>query len=223
MKLSSGAGTAALKIAVSFCLLGVGTGGGAALGLLKGPAIAEAAVAVPAEGGLEAFDAASEFASAGLTVQEPPPAAPATVRTVRRVVTRQAAPKTGTAQAPGAPNLSISLPGSVDSPGAGGASSCSSARLDDAKINWLLNLVAEARESNPDQAAVADRVEAQLRSAMGKNMCADEAQAHISNMCADSSTKKFMGLMVKELPFFVRPLVGDPCTKDLVAAAEKYL
>lgn len=223
MKLSSGAGTAALKIAVSFCLLVVGTGSGAALGLLRGPATAEAAVPAPSANGIDAFDAPSQFSSAGLTVHEPPPVAPATVRTVRRIVTRQAAPKAGPAQAPSAPNPSISLPGSVASSGGEVASSCDSARLDDDKINWLLNLVAKARDSHPDQAAVADRVEAQLRSVMGKNMCADEAQVHISNMCADSSTKKFMGLMVKELPFFVRPLVGDPCTKDLVAAAEKYL
>ncbi len=70
---------------------------------------------------------------------------------------------------------------------------------------------------------MADRVDRQLRSAHGQNMCAEEAQVHISNMCADAGTKEFMALMVKELPFFVRPLVGDPCKHDLVAAANKWL
>jgi hypothetical protein len=82
---------------------------------------------------------------------------------------------------------------------------------------------AKAPAGNPGQASVAATVDQQLRSALGKNMCAEEAQIHISNMCADAQIKKYMALMVKELPFFVRPMVGDPCSHDLVAAANKWL
>lgn len=218
MQAKSVAGKAALNIAVSLSLLMVGIGGGAALGLLKGPSAASAAV--PTGTAVVAQAPAEDFVAAGLTVQEAPPAAPARKTTVRRVVT-QAAPRTTAAQSAGGGQLSINVPGTA---GAAAVSNANcGAKLDDAKINWLLDLVAKAKASNPDQAAVADRVAGQLRSAMGKNMCAEEAQLHISNMCADSGTKQFMALMVKELPFFVRPMVGDPCKQDLVAAANKWL
>jgi hypothetical protein len=215
MPVKSVAARAALNIAVSISLLIVGIGGGAALGLMKGPASASAAV--PAPSTVTTFNPAEQFVSAGLEVSEPPPAATAK-KTVRRVVT-QAAPRTGGTSSAGS-SLSIAVPGTADVSGSQG--NCGAA-LDDRKINWLLNLVAKAKDSNPDQAAVADRVAGQLRSALGKNMCAEEAQVHIEGMCADRGTKEFMELMVKELPFFVRPLVGDPCKHDLVAAANKWL
>lgn len=218
MQAKSVAGKAALNIAVSVSLLMVGIGGGAALGLLKGPSAASAAV--PAGTAVFAEAPVEDFVAAGLTVQEAPPAAAARKTTVRRVVT-QAAPRTTAGQSAGGSQLSINVPGTA---GAAAVSNANcGAKLDDAKINWLLDLVAKAKASNPDQAAVADRVAGQLGSAMGKNMCAEEAQLHISNMCADSGTKQFMALMVKELPFFVRPMVGDPCKQDLVAAANKWL
>lgn len=215
MPVKSVAGKAALNIAVSVSLLIVGISGGAALGLMKGPAAASAAVPGPST--VTTFNPADQFVAAGLAVSEPPP--PVTVkRTVRRVVTQ--APRTGGSAAAGS-GLSISVPGADGV--SGGAQGDCGATLDDKKINWLLSLVAEAKEANPDQAVVADRVAGQLRSAMGKNMCAEEAQVHIEGMCADKGTKEFMALMVKELPFFVRPLVGDPCKHDLVAAADKWL
>lgn len=83
-------------------------------------------------------------------------------------------------------------------------------RLDDRKINWLLTLVAKTKSANPSDAAVADRLDAHLRTGLGKNLCAEEAQKHISNLCGDQAVHSFMQKMVKELPFFVRPLVGDP-------------
>ena len=96
-------------------------------------------------------------------------------------------------------------------------------RLEDPMINWLLELVAKTTASNPDLAVVAAGVEQQLRSGMGRNMCAEEAQAHVAAMCQQHSVVNFMQQMVRELPFFVRPLVGDPCKADLVAAAKKWL
>lgn len=97
------------------------------------------------------------------------------------------------------------------------------AQLDDKKIHWLLDLVAKAKASNPDQAAVADHIDAQLRAKLGQNICAEEAQIYINAMCGEPGVRHFMDLMVKELPFFVRPMVGDPCSHDLVAAADKWL
>lgn len=97
------------------------------------------------------------------------------------------------------------------------------AQLDDKKIYWLLDLVAKAKASNPDQAAVADHIDAQLRAKLGQNICAEEAQIYINAMCGEPGVRNFMDLMVKELPFFVRPMVGDPCSHDLVAAADKWL
>lgn len=217
MQLRSVAGKAALNIAVSVSLLIVGIGGGAALGLLKGPASAAAALPSAADNA-SAVAPGDEFAAAGLTVQEAP-AAPAAVRKVVRKVVAQ--PSTSAAVTGGAAtNLSVNVPGTA---AAGASGADCGARLDDKKINWLLNLVAKAKAANPDDAATADRIAGQLRSAMGRNMCAEEAQVHISNMCADKGTKEFMALMVKELPFFVRPMVGDPCKHDLVAAANKWL
>jgi hypothetical protein len=96
-------------------------------------------------------------------------------------------------------------------------------RLDDSKIQWLLRLVAKTRAANPETAPVADRVNAQLVGSLGKSMCASEAQSHVSAMCADPAVFDFMQKMVKELPFFVRPLVGNPCEHDLVKAAQKWL
>jgi hypothetical protein len=218
MQAKSVAGKAALNIAVSLSLLMVGIGGGAALGLVKGPTAASASVAPAAP--VVAAAPTDDFVAAGLSVAEAPPAAEARKTTVRRVVT-QAAPKSAAGQSGGGGQLSVNVPGTAGAVAVSNAN-CG-ARLDDAKINWLLNLVAKAKAANPDEAATADRVAGQLRSALGKNMCAEEAQVHISNMCADSGTKEFMALMVKELPFFIRPMVGDPCKHDLVAAANKWL
>jgi hypothetical protein len=196
----------------------VGIGGGAALGLLKGPA--SAAAAVPPGPGAAVEVPGDEFVAAGLTVQEAPEAPAAVRKVVRKVVAQPSAGRAVTSG--GAPLLSVNVPGSPAASTVASNANCG-AKLDDAKINWLLNLVGKAKASNPDQAATADRIAGQLRSAMGKNMCAEEAQVHISNMCADKGTKEFMALMVKELPFFVRPLVGDPCKHDLVEAANRWL
>jgi hypothetical protein len=217
MQLRSVAGKAALNIAISVSLLMVGIGGGAALGLLKGPATAAAAVPSSATNSVSVVPGEA-FVAAGLTVQEAPAAPVAVRKVVRRVVAQNS---TGAVSGGGAPALSVNVPGAGATAAASNAN-CG-AQLDDAKINWLLNLVAKAKASNPDQAATADRIAGQLRSAMGQNMCAEQAQVHISNMCADKGTKEFMALMVKELPFFIRPMVGDPCKHDLVAAANKWL
>jgi len=215
MQPRSVAATAVMNVSLSFVLLVAGIGGGAAFGLLNGPS--SAAASVPdAVNHIAAFSAAEQVHIADLNVEEAPVARAVVRKVVRQVVAKPAAGK-GAARGAGPANASAGLPGIAIA----GTENC--ARLDDAKIQWLLRLVAKAKASNPDQAAVAAGVEQQLNAALGKNMCAEEAQIYLGNMCADPAVKKFMGLMVKELPFFVRPLVGDPCTKDVVAAADKYL
>jgi hypothetical protein len=218
MKPKSAAGSAAINLMVSIVVLTVGVFGGVAVGVVKG---SSAPALVPEATNTIAGFAPVEQFSADITVSEAP-AAPVAVRTVRKVVVRQGR-GAASATASGVSVPSAGTPKSGDA-AAGPQVACDSGkRLDDRKVNWLIDLAAKAGAANPDQAAVAAKVDQQLRSALGKNMCAEEAQLHISNMCADASTRKFMALMVKELPFFVRPMVGDPCSHDLVAAANKWL
>jgi hypothetical protein len=93
--------------------------------------------------------------------------------------------------------------------------------MDDGKIYWLLDQSAKALAENPAQAAGAARVDADLRSALGKNLCAAEAQALIASTCTDPAAVKFLNTMVSRLPFFIKPMVGNPCTADLVAVLNK--
>lgn len=220
MKVKSVAGTAALKVTVALALLVAGVGGGVGFGMMNGPSSASVSSA-GSTNRIAGFEPVQHYAMAGVTVSEAPAAPAAAARkTVRKVVTQPvAASRSGDAAGGAISDGTVSAgaaAGPADRP-------CATATLDDRKVNWLLNLVDKARDANPDQTAVADGAEASLRGALGRNLCADEAQVHIDNMCADPATRKFMGLMVKELPFFVRPLVGDPCGHDLVAAAEKWL
>lgn len=221
--LSAGA-RAALNIAVSLALLTVGVAGGAAAGIIAQPDSAPEAEQ-DALNWIAGHTPLESFAVGQLTVEESEPA-PAVVQRIRRVVT-QAAPGTRSRPAGGSSAGASSQGTPASSIAAAAATSLQSAvmcdRLDDDKIYWLLDLVAKTRQSNPDQAAVADHVERQLRSVLGKNLCAEEAQAYISNLCVDDAVRRFMNLMVRELPFFVRPMVGDPCTQDLVAAANRWL
>ncbi|MDQ4148936.1 MAG: hypothetical protein M3164_02920 [Actinomycetota bacterium] len=96
-------------------------------------------------------------------------------------------------------------------------------RLDNPKIYWLLDLAAEARAEHPESVDGAGKVDQKLRSALGKNLCASAAQSELASMCSDPSAVGFIRHMVRQLPFFVRPLVGDPCKADLVAAAARWL
>lgn len=206
------------NVLVSLLLVMTGLAGGAVAGVV---ASAPGSISPEATNRIAAFEPV-QFTSGGLTVEEGPVAAPAVVRTVRRVITETAGSAQSSVVKKAAANSvmsGLSIPGAVN--GSGAQTDCD--RLDDAKIHWLLNLVEKTRQANPDQAAVADRVEQQLRSQLGRNMCAEDAQVQISNLCADRAVRNFMNLMVKQLPFFVRPLVGDPCTQDLVKAADKWL
>lgn len=93
--------------------------------------------------------------------------------------------------------------------------------MDDAKIHWLLEQSANTLAENPSQAAGAARVNADLRGALGKNLCASEAQVLIANTCTDPAAVTFLNTMVNRLPFYIKPMVGNPCTADLVSVLNK--
>lgn len=201
-------------------VMGMAVAGGALMGTVSAAEFRVAAVPggqLPAgAAGAAAPELPSNFEASGVVVSEPPPPP---VTPARQVVS--VAPKVVRPAASGARLLEASIP-SLSLPKLPVVNAACET-LDDAKIYWLLDLAAKARASNPETAPVAARVEQQLKDALGKNMCAAEAQRYVSAMCADPATYDFMQKMVKELPFYVRPLVGDPCKQDLVAAANKWL
>lgn len=210
---------AAGRFLAGLTVLAVGAGGGAALGFVDlGSQLSDQAPV----NRIASLGAPTLVEVAELVVQESPQAAPqvqpapaaAPVAPKPRVVIVQTAKPVKPAASAVAPVLNLP---SIS------AASVVCDRLDDPKIQWLLNLVAKTKAANPETGPVADQVNAQLAGGLGKNMCASEAQKHVSAMCADSAVFAFMQKMVKELPFFVRPLVGNPCEKDLVAAAQKWL
>jgi hypothetical protein len=94
-------------------------------------------------------------------------------------------------------------------------------RLDDPKIDWLLQQVAMTKVEHPDIAVGASTIEQALLGARGKNLCASEAQALVAQLCTDPEAVKALNRMVAGLPFFIRPSVGDPCKANLVDVMNK--
>lgn len=148
-------------------------------------------------------------APAPVLVVAPPKAAPAPAPKPKQVVVKApvAAPPPAPAPVP-----------QVAQPAAGCAAN---QQMDDGKIAWLLEQSSKTLAENPSQAAGAARVDADLRGAMGKNLCASEAQALIAGTCTNAAAVKFLNTMVNRLPFFIKPMVGNPCTADLVAVLNK--
>lgn len=202
------------KVLAGLVVVGLGGFGGVALSLTSAGQATNRIAALGAPIPLSAGDSRD----AVLVVEESPDPAPEQSHpsSATAVSSRTAAAGPPGAATSSAPAPVVAVPVTPAAP-----QNCD--RLDDRKINWLLRLVAKTRAANPSDAAVAGRLDAHLRSGLGKNLCAEQAQIQISIMCADPAIYSFMQKMVKELPFFVRPLVGDPCTQNLVKAAEKYL
>lgn len=159
---------------------------------------------------------------ATLVVQEPPEA-PAAGAAAPGVGPSKAATKPKPA---GIPVLNLNLPITAGGGAGAGAAGSSAkavkcARFDDPKISWLLEQVAKTRAEHPEMAAGADKLAAELRAALGKNMCASEAQQIIGQLCTDPAVVRVMNQMVSRLPFFIKPMVGDPCRADLVSVLNK--
>ena len=164
-----------------------------------------APVDVPAAPGAEVPLAAPPPAP----VPPAPPGPQAQVRqsSTKAVVRGKQAPPVSAATAP-APGVQSTV-----------AIKCS--RLDDAKIDWLLQQVAKTKAENPDIAAGATTIEQVLLSARGKNLCASEAQVLVAQICAGAEAKRALDRMVAGLPFFVRSSLGDPCRANLVDVMNK--
>jgi hypothetical protein len=196
-------------------VLATGGGGGAVLGIVD----SDQPIQTASSGSITSAELPERVDIGALVVQESPQPeqntpAPPPAPVQRRVVKVQAPKRAGMSLTVAAPT--ITAPSSYS-----GTAVCD--RLNDRMIEWLRRLVAKTRDANPGSAAVAAQLDAQLASGLGKNMCAEEAQAYFTAMCADPVVLDFMGKMVRELPFFVRPLVGDPCRHDLIKAAQRYM
>jgi hypothetical protein len=147
----------------------------------------------------------------------PPPAAPAAVAAATSPAGK--APSRSVAKAKQTPTASAAAPVTAAPPPAAPAAKCS--RLDDPKIDWLLQQVAKTKVEHPDVAVGASTIEQALLAARGKNLCAAEAQALVAQLCTDPEAVKALNRMVAGLPFFVRPSVGDPCKANLVDVMNK--
>jgi hypothetical protein len=156
------------------------------------------------------------------SIAEPPPVAPVTVAAAGPAAVVPPPPAKAVVKPLGqVPASSVTqpvLPAPLK-PAVQAAVNCQ--KLDDAKINWLLEQIAKTKAGHPELAAGAARIEQQLRSALGQNMCAAQAQAMIASMCLDAAEVKVLNTMVSKLPWFIRPMIGDPCKADLVAVMNK--
>ena len=212
----------ALRVLAIFviCGLGIMTGSaaGAGIKLLSSvgdkPAPAAVAAKTQAEPKVEApIVIAAEpqivAAPAPVLVVAPPNPAPAPPPKPKPVVVK--------APAAAPPPVPAAVPQVVQPAAKCGADQ----QMDDGKIAWLLEQSSKTLAANPSQAAGAARVDADLRSALGRNLCAPEAQALIASTCTDPAAVKFLNTMVNRLPFFIKPMVGNPCKADLVAVLNK--
>jgi hypothetical protein len=177
--------------------------------------VSSSAAAAVAEAQPETFEAT-------LAVQEPPEASAAGAAAPAAGASKAAAKPKST----GIPVLNLNIPttaggGAGAGPAGSSAKAVKCARFDDPKISWLLEQVAKTRAEHPEMAAGADKLAAELRAALGKNMCASEAQQIIGQLCTDPAVVRVMNQMVSRLPFFIKPMVGDPCSADLVSVLNK--
>lgn len=198
-------------------LLTTAVSSGAVIGIANASGPSETGSAVPAQAVGAARLAGFESV---LAVSEPPSSMKA-ADAQAAVAGSAAATRTGKKLA--SPVLNLVIPG--QSAGNGGGASPGStikcSRFDDAKIQWLLDQVAKTKAEHPEMSAGADRMAAELRSALGQNMCASDAQVMIGRLCGDPAVVRVMNQMVSQLPFFIRPMIGNPCTADLVSVLNK--
>ena len=205
------------KVLAGLMVLATGGGGGAVLGIVDdgaGPSQTGSSAALATAELPERFDIGALLVQESPQPQQPDLTASAAAPVQMRVVKVRNPKPAGSARTVAAPTLMV--------PSAASASATCD-RLNDRMVEWLRRLVAKTRDANPGTAAIASQLDGQLAGALGKNLCAEEAQAYFTAMCADGAVFDFMQKMVKELPFFVRPLVGDPCRHDIVTVAQKYM
>lgn len=201
-------------------LLTTAVSSGAVIGIANASSPKDARVtaqvlAAPEAPANENFEAVLAVSEPPAQTQAPAPAqAPATAAAPRAKSSTKGA---------AAPVLNLVIPGMAGggAGGSGGGSAVKCSRFDDAKINWILDQVAKTRAEHPEMAAGADKLTAELRSALGKNMCASDAQVIINRLCDDPAVVRVLNQMVSQLPFFIKPMIGNPCTADLVSVLNK--
>jgi hypothetical protein len=199
-------------------LLTTAVSSGAVIGIANASSPEEAQVTAQALAAAEA--PVEENFEAVLAVSEPP----AQTQAAAQAPADAAAPKAKSSSKGAAPPvLNLVIPGMAGggAGGSGGGSAVKCSRFDDAKINWILDQVAKTRAEHPEMAAGADKLTAELRNALGKNMCASEAQVIINRLCDDPAVVRVLNQMVSQLPFFIKPMIGNPCTADLVSVLNK--
>lgn len=195
-------------------VLTVAAGSGAVIGIANAM---DATPAPPVQDQLTAPSEEPELFQATLAVQEAP-VNPATGAPL------PAGNSGGARQNIAAPVVDLKIPalaGASAGAATSGRSAVKCSRFDDAKINWLLEQVANTKAENPALSQGADKLTAELRALLGKNLCASEAQAIIKRLCGDPAVVKVMNAMVNRMPFFLKPMVGDPCRADLVEVLNK--
>ncbi len=193
--------------------------GGAVIGIANASSPEEARVTAQVLAAAEA--PTEENFEAVLAVSEPPAQ---TQAPAAQAPAAAAAPKAkSSSKGAAAPVLNLVIPGMAGggAGGSGGSGAVKCSRFDDAKINWILDQVAKTRAEHPEMAAGADKLTAELRNALGKNMCASDAQVIINRLCDDPAVVRVLNQMVSQLPFFIKPMIGNPCTADLVSVLNK--
>ena len=101
-------------------------------------------------------------------------------------------------------------------PAAAAAVTCpADQKMTDAEINWLLKEVSKTAAQQPSLSGGAATINASLRPLLGQNLCASQAQPTVSALCADPAASQTIHSMIGQLPFYVKPLVGNPCTANL--------
>lgn len=199
-------------------ILTTAVGSGAVIGIANASS-PQPEVKVTARG--PAAEAPAEVFEAVLGVTEP---AAQTQPPAGQAVAAAPAPRAkASGRRAAAPVLNLVIPGQAGggAGGSGGGAAVKCSRFDDAKINWLLDQVAKTRAEQPEMAAGADKLAAELRGALGQNMCASEAQVIINRLCDDPAVVRVLNQMVSQLPFFIKPMIGNPCTADLVSVLNK--
>ena len=211
---------ALMKHKLAALVIAASTGGGAVAFVAAGSAApppplsiagTSAAVAIPS-----ATPARPSPAAGSASALPPSTKLPATKSTVAPSpkVTSKVTPK-----APVVPAAVAAVAKSVSSPSlAVVAVTCrAKEQLKDSNIHWLLGEIAKTASSHPELASGAGTLKTQLEALLGRNICGSEAQAVIANLCLDPAVVKLLNQMVGQLPFFIRPLVRDPCKANLVS------
>lgn len=229
------------KLAALAVMLSVGGGGFVALAAASSPPAQGPTLQAASAGGSSAANPGPAAAAsaplgppAGATASSPASVTGATpssraaspAATVSPLAIHAPAPSRPTT--PGAASVapasnvlpSLTAPAGVPSPSP--AASCpSNQRLTDAEINWLLKQVSRTAAQNPSLSGGAATITGALEPLLGQNLCAAQAQPVVTTLCSNAGALQTINAMTAQLPFYVKPFVGNPCTDNLATVLPK--